>query len=341
MNRDNQDAWGHSLRTLSWDKNPDISKSQKLISDTVHEWYDAKHPSVKRSEVQFLNSLPVNHCPICGSGHFIRYGFYKDGTRCYRCAGCGHKFSVLTGTIFQDRKIPISEWIEYLLYLFEFHSVSTAARDNRNAESTGRYWLIKVFAVLEGIQSEVMLEGNVYFDEMFFPVIKHKTEIVNGKKLRGISRNKICVAAGYDDHGHMYLAVEGTSKPSRKTTWEALGKHIKPESKLIHDGDNSHGILVERLHLTEEVHPTSETKGLSDKDNPLDPINNLHSLAKRYMRAHGGYNRDNLQDWMNLIWFVLSEPSNRYEKVNLFIRRAIVSPHVVKFRDAIAKKSAD
>lgn len=186
-----------------------------------------------------------------------------------------------------------------------------------------------------------MLEGNIYFDEMFFPVIKHETEIVDGKKLRGISRNKICVAAAYDDHGHMYLAVEGTSKPSRKTTWEALGKHIKPGSKLIHDGDNSHGILVERLHLTEEVHTTSETKGLSDKDNPLNPINNLHSLAKQYMRAHGGYDRDNLQDWMNLIWFVLSEPSNRYEKVDLFIRRAIMSPHVVKFRDAMSKKSAD
>ena len=83
MNHDDKDAWGHSLRTLSWDKDPDISKSQNLISDTVHEWYDAKHPPVRRSEVQFLNSLPVSHCPICGSEHFIRYGFYKDVTRGY------------------------------------------------------------------------------------------------------------------------------------------------------------------------------------------------------------------------------------------------------------------
>ena len=190
MNHDDQDAWGHSLRTLSWDKNPSISSSQKLISETVHEWYDSKHPAVKKSEVQFLNSLPADHCPVCGARHIIKYGFYKDGTQCYRCFFCGSKFSILTGTIFQDRKIPISEWIEYLLYLFEFHSISTAARDNRNAESTGRYWMIKVFAVLEGIQSDVMLEGNIYFDEMFFPVIKHETEIVNGKKLRGISRTR-------------------------------------------------------------------------------------------------------------------------------------------------------
>lgn len=98
----------------------------------------------------------------------------------------------------------------------------------------------------------------------------------------------------YDNHGHMYLAVERTSKPSRKTTWDILGGHITPVSKLIHDGENSHAILIERLNQTEEIHPASETKGLFDKDNPLDPINNLHSLANLYMRAHERYNRNNL-----------------------------------------------
>ena len=82
MNSDDQDACGHSLCTRLWDKNPDISKSQKLISDTVHESHDAKHPAIRGSEVQFLNSLPVNHCAICGFEHFISYGFYKDETRC-------------------------------------------------------------------------------------------------------------------------------------------------------------------------------------------------------------------------------------------------------------------
>ncbi|WP_420808633.1 transposase-like zinc-binding domain-containing protein [Anaerolactibacter massiliensis] len=55
------------------------------MSETVHEWYDSKHPAVKKSEVQFLNSLPADHCPVCGARHIIKYGFYKDGTQCYRC----------------------------------------------------------------------------------------------------------------------------------------------------------------------------------------------------------------------------------------------------------------
>ena len=63
-------------------------------------------------------------------------------------------FTPLTNTIFDSHKIPISEWFEFLLSLFEFHSIKTSSYDNRNVESTGRYWLLKVFEVLKGIQDE-------------------------------------------------------------------------------------------------------------------------------------------------------------------------------------------
>ena len=113
---------------------------------------------------------------------------------------CNRKFDALTNTIFEDRKIPLQKWIEYLLYIFEYHSIHSSSRDNRNAESTGRYWLYKVFAVLKNIQKNVMLSGTVYIDEMFFPVVKHETVLKDGKQLRGISRNKICVATGCDSN---------------------------------------------------------------------------------------------------------------------------------------------
>ena len=69
----------------------------------------------------------------------------------------------------------------------------------------------------------------------------------------------------------------------------------------------------------------------------MDPINDIHALSKRFMKAHGGYNRDNLQDWMNLIWFILSKPENRYEKIDKFIKLAINSPARVKYRDMMSK----
>jgi len=52
---------------------------------------------------------------------------------------------------------------------------------------------------------------------------------------------------------------------------------------------------------------------------------------------HGGYNREDLQDWMNLIWFILSKPDNRYEKIDLFLNMALNAPGKVRYRDRMAK----
>ena len=339
---DSSHYWGNSLRYLSWDKNEDISLSRKLISSTIHEWYDAKHRISSKEEIELINSLKVNCCPYCGSLHFIRYGCYRNGTIRYLCNDCRSSFNPLTNTIFDDNKIPISEWIEYLIHLFEFHSITTSSRDNRNAYSTGRYWLYKAFLILKHYQDDIILEGNIYLDETFFSQIESKKKKhPDGKEYRGISRNKFAVASAYDDSGHVILICENVSKPSLRSTWNTLGSHIRKGSTLIHDGERSHSVLIEKLNLTSIVYDAEEIKKLKDEDNPLDPINEVHSLAKRFMRSHGGYNRDNLQDFMNLISFILNEPSDRYEKIDLFINMALHAPQMVRYRDVMSKKQAE
>ncbi len=37
------------------------------------------------------------------------------------------------------------------------------------------------------------------------------------------------------------------------------------------------------------------------------------------MRTHGGYNRDNLQDWLNMFWLIKNKSNDRYDKVLRFI----------------------
>ena len=160
-------SWGRSLKYLPWDKEEDISCSQQLISSTVHEWYDAKHRNTSAEETELINSIPLSSCRLCGSNRIKQNGNYNtSGIKRYYCNDCHHSFCALTGTIFEDRKISVSEWIEYLIHLFEFHSITTASRDNRNAYSTGRYWLYKVFTVLRTFQDNVILEGRIYFDEL-------------------------------------------------------------------------------------------------------------------------------------------------------------------------------
>ena len=310
---------------------------ERLVGSTSREWYEAKHPRPSPDEIALVNSAVPEACPFCGCGRIAKNGRRPDGVQKYSCRGCGRSFNPLTGTLFDSRKIPLSEWVEFLLHLFEFHSVKTSARDNRNAESTGKYWLAKVFSALEGCQDGVVLAGRVWLDETFVKVDARDRQSKGGRGLRGISRNLIAIGTATDGKG-LLVAAEWRSKPAKRSTLELFGKHITPGSTLVHDGDNSHRGLIESLGLESEVHPTSETKGLGDNENPMDPINDVHDKLKRFLRSHGGYARRDLQGWLNLFWFIWSEPRNRYEKAARLIKMAISANKIIRYRDLYGKK---
>lgn len=117
----------------------------------------------------------------------------------------------------------MSKWIGDLKHLMEFHSVTSSARGNRNARGTGFHWIGKVSAVLDGIQDDVVLKGRVYLDGAFFKAARSDVRKKDGKELRGISRNRICVGALVDSDSFVSI-VENVSKPSRKSTFECLGR---------------------------------------------------------------------------------------------------------------------
>ena len=330
--------WGTSIKKMPWDDKKEKSFVEKLISSTMKEWYDAKHRIASNEEIEFINSITPLACHHCMSKAFIKYGKLENGIIRYKCKECNKTFNNLTNTIFDSHKIPISEWFEYLLHLFEFHSIKSSSRDNKNANSTGKYWLIKIFEVLKNYQKKIVLSGDVVYDETFFNVVKSKKILKDGKGYRW-NGNSICIAVGYDGFRTLILS-QNTSKPSSKSTFETMWKHIEPYSKFIHDGDASHIKLIKFLDLKDRFCKGSYAKLLPDDQNPLTPINNIHSFIKKFMRNHEGFSTENIQDWMNLISFILNEPQNRYEKLKLFIKMAISSPKRVKYRDVMGKKTS-
>lgn len=111
------------LRSFTWSSNANKTTNQTLIESTVKEWYDAKHRAASKEENDFINSIVVEYCPNCGSTNIVMNGHNNAGIQRYKCKDCLLRFTPLTNTIFDSKKIPISEWIEYLLHLFEFHSM--------------------------------------------------------------------------------------------------------------------------------------------------------------------------------------------------------------------------
>ena len=91
--------------------------------------------------------------------------------------------------------------------------------------------------------------------------------------------------------------------------------------------------LVRELSLKSKCYSSKEMKGLADSENPLYPINRIHNLLKMFLNAHSGFNRDELQGYLNLYSFVINEPEEHLEKVEKIINLVFENPKSLRYRD--------
>ena len=304
-----------------------------LLVATMEEWDDAKHRRISDEEVTMINSIHVGSCPHagCGSAHIKKDGKQpRTGVQRYRCLWCGRTFTPLTGTLFDSNKIPISERLEFLIHLLEQHSVATSTRDNVNAETTGGIWTFKAFLALRGCQEGVKVNGDeVWYDEFYIPEAKSRKEPkVDGTFKRGISSDQVCVLTVTDGASHA-LEVSGRGKPKSEQVLSFLSKHICEGVSFHHDGDHSHRLAVNELALRDHVHYPDYGSG---KEDPMEPVNTLHSYLSRFLSQHLGFKRDDSQDWVNLFWVSMSfrplEIAAKY-----IIERMISTKITVRYRD--------
>lgn len=155
-----------------------------------------------------------------------------------------------------------------------------------------------------------------------------------------LGKNNIAFITTATDGTGLLLAVCGRAKPSRARMLKVFSGHIKNGSTLIHDGENSHGMLVEAFGLSEEIHASGETRGLPGKNNPMEPINSIHRGLKKFMRQHPSYDRGGLQNWLNLFWFIFTNRSESMDDaVKKFLQMAVLTRRVVRYRRTFSKKT--
>ena len=194
---------------------------------------------------------------------------------------------------------------------------------------------------LEGVQNNIVLSGKVWLDETYYSVRSENiTRNDNGSELRGISRNQICIAVATDKKRSVFHCL-GTGRPSQKKTVRAFRSHIAPGSTLIHDGESAHKKLIKELESESVAYVSKILKGLPDKKNPMNPANRVHAILKHFLNAHGGFDRDNLQGYLDFFALVTNPPSELLEKVELVIQMAFQNPKTLRFRDMFARNPED
>jgi transposase-like protein len=305
-----------SRKITPWEGGDNLTATQTFLKKNYEENYIERHRPVAASgESEMINSYTPVKCRFCNSEKFKKNGLTKSGIQRYMCV-CSKTFIPTTGTIFDEHRISLSEWIEYCLNLFRHVSIVSSSWNNKNAFTTSRYWLQKLFLTLENVQNTVILSDCVWLDEMFYSV--RSEDIIrkdDGTKPRGLSKNQICIAVATDKQ-HSLFFVEGTGQPTQKKTLELFRNHIKPGSILIHDEEDAHTKLIKELSLDSRTYSSKDLKGLADKDNPLNPVNRSHAMLKHFLNAHGSFDRDNLQGYLNLFAFVTNPPLKCLKKLN-------------------------
>lgn len=331
-----------SRQNTPWDDKEDISIIENFVKDKYKENYTSKHPKLKdTNEAILINSIEIKNCRYCNDENIKKNGFSKNGIQRYYCKKCEKEFIATTGTIFENRKISITEWIEFLLDIFNYGSTTLASKVNKNSINTSIYWLHKVFLLLENYQSNVVLKGTVYIDEFFYKVIKSDIKLKNGKQPRGLSKNQYCIGIGYDGV-NIIAIVEGLGKTSSTLTKETFMTHIKSQSKLIHDDEKSHRELVKKLNLEDKSYKSTWLKLKKDDDNPLRPINHQCDLIRQFLNTHSGFDRDDLQNYLNLYCFMNSKPRNKLNKVKILLELALTTNVKLKYRELFkSEESAD
>lgn len=329
-----KDKSRQSRRTTPWDIEDSRTPTQQFLYEHYHKHYQERHPVlIETGEERLINSYIPSTCPYCGESSFQRYGQTRNKIQRYRCNACTKTFTPVTGTIFDQHKISISEWMEYTLNILRYVSVNADSWNNKNAYTTSRYWLEKLFLILEASQANVMLSGRVWLDETYYTVeLKDLDLNEDGTKPRGLSRNQLCIGVACTESQILCL-FEGNGQPSKKKTYAAFKDHIAQGSTLVHDKDVAHSLLVERLGLTSEAYDSKELKKLEDKDNPLRRVNEVHARLKNFLYAHTSFDRDSLQGYLNLFSLAMNPPADNLEKVELLLKFAFQNRKTLRYRD--------
>ena len=175
-------------------------------------------------------------CPRCGVCE-ARTSFQRQGRRYWQCAGCQYQCSVLSGTIFEASKLPLTSWFLAMQLLTQSKNNVSALELKRHLGVCYRTaWLVK-HKILEGMrlaEDDRQLTGRVEIDDAYLG-----GERSGGKSGRG-SENKVPFVAAVQttESGLPHLVCLSPRPFTNAAIEDFLACHTALPLTLVSDGLN-------------------------------------------------------------------------------------------------------
>jgi transposase-like protein len=204
--------------------------------------------------IQMMNAIPdeqtaIDHftairwkagafCPYCGT---TRVYHFSD-RRTHKCGECRKRFSIKVGTIFEDSKIPLRQWL-LAIYLITAHKKGIAstqlAKDIGVTQKTAWFMLHRLRHAAQTKSFNRPLSGEVETDETYIggkEKNKHAWQRTGGKQG---GAGKIAVLGILERGGE--LRAEVTPNLRARTVQEAIRNHVEQGSAVMTD---EHGAFI-------------------------------------------------------------------------------------------------
>lgn len=223
------------------------------------------------------NDTKPSGCPKCGNA--TTYSF-KDG-HTYKCAACRQKFNILTGTIFENTKLPLNKWIACIWMATSYKRGISSYQVARNLGVTQKTaWMMmqKIRKLFEQMRPAA-LEGTCTADETYIggkQKNKHRDKRVKGQQGRG-SSEKINVFGVMQVGGQ--VVSHAVTDVKQSTLQPIIARYVKPGSTMMTDEWHGYNGLDKTYgHI---VCDHGRGQYVSESGATTNPIENYWSHVKR------------------------------------------------------------
>jgi ribosomal protein L37AE/L43A len=172
-------------------------------------------------------------CPKCGGP--ARTRFERGGLRYWQCGNCAHQCSLISGTMFEATKLPLSRWFLAMQLLTQSkNNVSALELRRQLGVSYDTAWRIKhkIMEAMRLREQDRELDGRVEMDDAYLG-----GEQTGGKPGRG-SENKVPFIAAVQTtaDGKPILACLRQQPHTREEVAVFAAQHLAPSATVVSDG---------------------------------------------------------------------------------------------------------
>lgn len=243
---------------------------------------------VCRKHFETVRFVKGDYCPFCKHNKIFRF---SDGKR-YRCDNCKRDFTIKTGTLFGESKIPLQKWfIAIYLLTTSKKGISSIALAEQVGVSQKTAWFMDM-RIREALkQSKSKMIGTVEIDETY----------LGGKHNRKFGFQKKAAVMGMTKRGGKIRAFQIPDRQTH-TVLNAVTKNVSPRAYLMTDDAGVYKKLVRIGYKHDSIRHSR--KQYVEGNIHTNSIESFWALFKR--NYHGTYHsmsKKHLQRYINEVAF--------------------------------------